>query len=111
MEKITHYAQFSIRVNKKVTWKHSGKDSTLVSVLYSAKGTELLYLFMQQDHMHAVPGKHFSFVQPFDLTFKELDFDPVSADEEKKHQAIEKACKLIQHSFFEKVKEAFEEMF
>ena len=111
MEKISYYAQFSIRVNRKVTWKQSGIDSTLVSTLYSAKGTELLYLFMLQDHFHAVPGKNFSYVQPFDITFNELGFDSDAADDEKKQQAVNKACKLIQHSFFEKVKEKFEEMF
>ena len=111
MEKICHYAQFSIRVNKKVTWKRSKVDSTLVSTLYSAKGTELLYLFMQQDHFHAVPGKNFSYVQPFDISFNELDFNPDTADDEKKQQAISKVCKLIQHTFLEKVKDTFEAMF
>lgn len=111
MEKISFYAQFSIRVNRKVTWKNSGVDSTLVSTLYSAKGTDLLYLFMMQDHMHAVPGKNFSYVQPFDISFNEINFNPDTANDEDKKQAIATACKLIQHTFFEKVKEKFEDMF
>ena len=111
MEKISYYAQFSIRVNRKVTWKHSGIDSTLVSILYSDKGAELLYLFMQQDHFHVVPGKNFSFVQPYDISFTELGFDSDTADDEKKQKAITKVCKLIQHTFFEKMKDAFEAMF